>query len=59
MRRLRRIWMDYPDDIVLRVVTRSVEHDLTDLGRIEEMVLRSIHGDYFRLTPPSLKDDHG
>lgn len=59
MRRLRRIWLDYPDALVEPVVARALEHGLVDLDRIEAMVLRSVHGDFFRLPTDPVEDPHG
>lgn len=49
VRRLHKMWLDYPTEPVVAAVTEALEHDLYDLGRIETMVLRRIAGDFFRL----------
>lgn len=57
IRRLRRIWLDYPTDTVEAAVARALEFGLVDLERIERMILRNIRGNYFRL--PTDEDDDG
>lgn len=49
VRRLHRIWLDYPTDAVETAVARALEFGLVDLERIERMVLRSLRGNFFRL----------
>ena len=49
MRVLRRIWLDYPDDVVEAQVARALQYDLLDLARIESMVIAATRGDFFRL----------
>ena len=49
VRRLHRIWIDYPTEAVMGAVSVALGHGLTDLGRIETMVLRRVAGDFFRL----------
>lgn len=49
IRRLHRIWFDYPTEFVESAVTRALEFGLVDLHRIERMVLQSLRGDFFRL----------
>lgn len=51
VRRLHRLYVDYPTELLVRAVTRALDHGLTDLSRIETMVLRSCAGNFFR--PPS------
>jgi transposase len=53
--RLHRIYVDYPTDAVLAAVRQAVRYGLSDLGRLETMVLRAIAGDFFRL--PVQDDD--
>jgi transposase len=60
--RLHRIWCEYPTDSVNTAVRTALAHDLTDLERIERMVLRHIGTDFFRLpieppAPPEYNDD--
>jgi transposase len=47
--RLHRIYVDYPTDAVVAAARQAVRYGLSDLGRIETMVLRAIAGDFFRL----------
>jgi hypothetical protein len=49
VKRLHKIWLDYPTEPVVEAVTVAVRHGLLDLERIERMVLRRIAGDFFRL----------
>ena len=53
--RLHRIYVDYPTDAVLAAVRQAARYGLSDLGRLETMVLRAIAGDFFRL--PVQDDD--
>ena len=55
MRRLYRMWTDYPDTALNAAFRHALEHDLTDLDRIETMVLRTIRSDFFKLP----ETDHG
>ena len=57
VRRLRRIWLDYPSDAVEAAVARALDFGLVDLDRIERMILRRIRGDFFKL--PTDEDDDG
>jgi hypothetical protein len=57
LQRLHRMWLEYPQepfDAALRV---ALEHGLFELNRIENLVLRHIAGDFFRLRPPEEDDD--
>jgi hypothetical protein len=57
LQRLHRMWLEYPQepfDTALRV---ALEHGLFELNRIENLVLRHIAGDFFRLRPPEDDDD--
>jgi transposase len=49
VRRLHAMYLDYPTDVLLAVVGEALTFDLHDLVRIEQMVLRRIRGEYFRL----------
>ena len=57
--RLHRIWMDYPEDAVESAVARALEFGQSDLAAIERMVLKSLHGNFFRLPTPNPDDAHG
>lgn len=67
LRRLERIWLDYPHDAVLAAVDDALHYGMFDMSRLERMVLRRIAGDVFGLhqghpavsTPdPEDNDDH-
>jgi len=58
IRHLNRIYRDYPTENVITVVDRALEFGLIDLHRIEQMILRHIGGEYFRLSSQH-EDDHG
>lgn len=47
--RLHRIWLDYPTPAVEAAVARALEYRQSDLETIERMVIKSLHGDFFRL----------
>lgn len=50
LRRLHRMYLDYPSEVIERGVSEAIEYGLMDLERIERMVLRSVAGEFFRLT---------
>jgi len=49
LRRLHRLFLDYPTGPLRRVVGEALGYGLTDLDRIERMLLRHLQGDFFRL----------
>jgi hypothetical protein len=49
VRRLYRMYLDYPTDVLLRVARDVEPYGLFDLARIEKLVLTHIAGDFFRL----------
>jgi hypothetical protein len=51
LRRLHRLFLDYPTEPLRRVVEQALAYGLTDLERIERMLLRELSGDFFRLGP--------
>jgi transposase len=60
VRRLHKMYLDYPTDVLTAAVSEALTFDLHDLGRIEQMVLGRIRGEYFRLAEsksPSESDD--
>jgi hypothetical protein len=59
MRRLHRMWLDYPTDAVVAAADRALEFGLVDLDRIERMVLRNVRGEFFRLPMPDVEGDDG
>lgn len=59
LRRLHRLFLDYPTEPLRRVVGEALAYGLTDLERIERMLLRALCGDFFRLPPNQADpDDH-
>lgn len=61
LRRLDRMWKEYPTEPLCAAVERALAHGLYDLGRIERMVLERVAGDYFQLplVPLTDNDDRG
>ncbi|PRQ08096.1 hypothetical protein ENSA7_22500 [Enhygromyxa salina] len=51
VRRLRRMYLEYPTDELIAAVDDALSFDLYDLDRIDRMVLQRIQGDFFRLAP--------
>ena len=49
VRRLHRLYMEYPTCAVRSALEEALTYGLTDLERVERMVLRRVAGDYFRL----------
>ena len=49
VRRLHRMYLEYPTEPLCGAVTSALAFDLVDLSRIERMALERIAGDYFRL----------
>ncbi len=49
IRKLHRMFLDYPTDTLRMVVAEALRYGLLDLKRIERMVLRNIAGDFFKL----------
>ena len=49
LRRLHRMYLDYPSEVLERSVSEAFEYGLRDLRRIERMVLRNVAGEFFRL----------
>lgn len=58
VRRLHRMYVDYPTEVVREVFVVAVEHGLADLERVERMVLRRLGTEFFRL-PTTPEDDDG
>jgi transposase len=50
IRRLHRIYLEYPTGAVRAAIDEALAYGLTDLERLERMVLRKVAGDYFRLS---------
>jgi len=51
VRRLRRMYLEYPTEVLVTAVEDALRFDLYDLERIDRMVLQRIQGDFFRLAP--------
>lgn len=49
IRRLHRIYLDYPTESLIAAAEKAIAYGLLDLGRLETMVLRAVAGDFFRL----------
>ena len=57
IRALHRLYLDYPTAALRTAIRHALGYGLTDLVRLEKMVLKQIAGDYFRLRPPGDDDD--
>lgn len=57
IRTLHRLYLDYPTDALRKTIAHALGYGLTDLVRLEKLLLKQIAGDYFRLTPPRDDDD--
>lgn len=57
VRTLYRIYTDYPLEAIVPTLRLALDHGLTDLGRIERMILRHLSGPYFRF--PNQESDDG
>ena len=57
IRTLHRLYLDYPTDALRKAIAHALGYGLTDLVRLEKLLLKQIAGDYFRLTPPRDDDD--
>jgi len=61
MRRLHRMWLDFPQSALEPAIRRALDFGLIDLDRVETIALRTVRRDFFRLpTPDDPEDpDHG
>jgi len=59
VRRLHKMWAEYPTDAITGAITAALAYGLTDLTRIERMILRRIAGDFFRLPMDPEENDDG
>jgi transposase len=57
IRKLYRFYIDYPTEALCQAVDRAIQYGLSDLDRIEQMALRLIAGEYFRLDIDQKDDD--
>lgn len=58
MRRLHRMYLDYPTPVLLQVVRDVESFGLIDLMRIEKLVLAHLQGEFFRLPKSDDEEDH-
>lgn len=49
VRQLHRMYVDYPSDVLVDAVRQALHFGLIHLGRIEQMTLTRIRGDFFQL----------
>lgn len=56
IRVLHRLYLDYPTEALRKAIAHALGYGLTDLVRLERLLLKQIAGDYFRLTPA--REDH-
>ena len=57
VRTLHRLYLDYPTAALRKAIAHALGYGLTDLVRLEKLLLKQIAGDYFRLRPPGEDDD--
>jgi len=57
IRRLYTMFVDYPTEPLVAAVRLALEYGLSDLERIEQITLRRIAGDFFRLPNPEEDPD--
>jgi hypothetical protein len=57
IRELHRLYLDYPEGPLTRALEVALQYGVTDLARIEEMVLKNIAGDFFQLGRDEEDDD--
>lgn len=56
IRALHRLYLDYPTDALRQAIGHALAYGLTDLARLEKLLLRQIAGDIFRLRLPGDDD---
>jgi hypothetical protein len=59
LRQLHRCYQDYPREPLLEAVQSALDYGLTDLARIERMILARVAGDFFRLPLGPEPEDGG
>lgn len=59
VRQLYDLWRDYPEAPLRAAVAHALQYDLTDLKRIERLILSHIAGDFFRLPTDREEDNDG
>ncbi len=55
IRQLHRLYLDYPEGPLCCALEIALDYGVTDITRIEQMVLKNIAGDFFRL--PNFEED--
>ena len=58
LRRLHRLYLDYPAESLAKVAATALAFGLHDLDRIERLVLRTVRSSYFRLPTCDSDDLH-
>jgi hypothetical protein len=58
IRRVHRMYIDYPEESLRTAVRQALEYGMLDLERIERMVLRNVAGDFFQLRLPTHRTDN-
>jgi transposase len=57
VRQLHRIYLDYPTEPIIKAIRTALAYGMHDLARIEQMILRNIAGDFFRLPVDDTEED--
>jgi transposase len=57
IRRLHRIYLEYPSEAVQKALTAALQYRLFDLERIERMVLRNVAGEFFRVPSTTIPEE--
>ncbi len=57
IRTRHRLYLDSPTEALRKAIAHALGYGLTDLVRLEKLLLKQIAGDYFRLRPPRDDDD--
>jgi hypothetical protein len=58
VRRLHRMYLDYPTPVLLQVIRDVEDYGLIELMRIEKLVLGHLQGEFFRLPQSDDEEDH-
>jgi transposase len=59
LRRLHRLYLDYPNEALDKAAATAMAFGLHDLDRVERLVLRTVRSTYFRLPTLEAEDDLG
>ena len=57
LRQLHRCYQDYPREPLIEAVESALDYGLSDLARIERMILARVAGDFFQLPLASDRED--